>query len=1163
MTATSERMQKYFESIEKEVLYEYDKAKAAKEMGFDADDRVDIKLAKNMAERVEGLISVVAQQLVGSGVTERIIELEKEYEPMDWRVALKIALEVASEKFCKFKDKKEAMEVGIRTGFAYQTAGIVAAPLEGFTGLKIRQTYDGKEYFVPCYAGPIRGAGGTAAAFSLLLTDYIRVQMGYAKYDPSEKEINRYKGEIYDYHERVTNLQYLPSLEELDFLMRHLPVQVDGEPTETKDVSNYKDTPRVETNKIRGGICLVLAEGLSQKAPKLWKRLEEWGKDFGMDWDFLGEFLKLQKDIKAKKKPSGGEQKKEKLSPNYTFIADMVAGRPVLTFPMAKGGFRLRYGRARTSGFSAAAINPATMLVLDKFVAIGTQLKVERPGKAAAITACDMVHGPVVLLEEGSVRIIETIEEAKACKDKVKQIIYIGDILFNYGDFSENGHVLVPCGYNEDWYVQQLRREMKKQQEDLSEEMRNHIRDPKQQKTCKDMIALSKKYNVPLHPRYTYYWTQITQEQFEELVHALPEMKMLEEKVTIKNTPSIKQTIELLGIPHILVNNEFIVIEKDDAAAFLFSLGIEKYEDIEKTQKAYDKAKTVLENINFFAKIEMKDKAGTTIGARMGRPEKAKIRELTGSPHGLFPIGSEGGRLRSFQAALEAKKVTADFPVFVCSSCEKESVHGFCYACNKKAKQFFFCQLCGKIPEPICKVHGKAKQYKKIELPIEPEFSTAVKYMQLESVPSLIKGIKGTSNEDHVVEYIGKAILRAKHDVYVNKDGTIRYDMSELPLTHFKPAEVGTSVEKLLEMGYEKDIDGKLLENPEQVLELYPQDVVLPAATDALNEPADAVLFRTAQFIDDLLVRVYKQKPFYKLSKKSDLVGHLTICLAPHISAGMVGRIVGFSKTQGFFAHPLFHAALRRDCDGDEASVSLLLDGLLNFSRRYLPARIGARTMDAPLVLTSRLIPTEVDDQALGLDVMFEYPIELYEAAEEYQSAKAVKVEQIKNRVNTPLQYEGVGFTHGTTSINIGISCSAYKELPSMEDKVNGQMQLAVKIRAVSERDVARLVIEKHFLKDTKGNLRKFSQQGFRCVKCNESYRRPPLLGKCLKCSGKIIFTISEGSVIKYLALSIKLAETYDVSPYLKQTLDLLQRRVDAEFGKDKETQEALGKWFG
>ncbi len=433
--------------------------------------------------------------------------------------------------------------------------------------------------------------------------------------------------------------------------------------------------------------------------------------------------------------------------------------------------------------------------------------------------------------------------------------------------------------------------------------------------------------------------------------------------------------------------------------------------------------------------------------------------------------------------------------------------------------------------------------------------------MKIKNYPQLIKGIKGTSNEDHVVEYLGKGVLRAKYDLHVNKDGTIRYDMSELPLTHFKPIEIGTSIKQLKELGYEADIYGKELIEQEQILELFPQDIILPAATDALDEPCDSVLYRVAMCIDEMLVRIYSIPAYYKLEKKSDLVGHLTICLAPHISAGMVGRIVGFSKTQGFFAHPLFHAALRRDCDGDESSVTLLMDGFLNFSRRYLPARIGARTMDAPLVLTSKLIPTEVDDQVLGLDVVSEYPIELYELAEEYKNPWDIKIQQIRHRVNTPLQYEQIGYTHESSNINVGVTCSAYKELPSMEEKLNGQMDLAVKIRAVNQEDVARLVIEKHFLKDTKGTLRKFSQQNFRCVKCNESYRRPPLFGKCLKCAGKIIFTVSEGTVTKYLALSIKLAEEYNISHYLKQTLDLLQRRIDAEFGKEKETQEGLGKW--
>ncbi len=1157
--AESERMKIYFDRIEKEVLQSYDIANAARQKGFDPDDKVDIMLAKNMAERVEGLISVVALQLVGSGVTQRIMDLEKEYSPLDWRVALKIALEVAQEKFCTFKDKKEAMEVGIRTGFAYQTAGIVAAPLEGFTHLTIRKTYDNKEYFVPCYAGPIRGAGGTAAAFSLLLTDYIRIHMGYAKYDPSEKEISRYKTEIYDYHERVTNLQYLPSLEEIEFLMRHLPIQVDGDPSETIDVSNYKDTPRVETNKIRGGVCLVLAEGLSQKAPKLWKRLEIWGKEFGLEWEFLGEFLRLQKNIKAKKKTVDAV-KKEKLSPNYTFIADIVAGRPVLTLPMANGGFRLRYGRSRTSGFSAASISPATMVILDKFIAIGTQLKVERPGKAAAITACDTIHGPIVLLEDGSVKIVESPDEAKMCK--VKEILYMGDILFNYGDFSENGHILIPCGYNEDWWVQQLAQEMKKNNESLSKEKKQMLIEPKQHKRFKEIVEISKKYNIPLHPRYTYFWTQITSEQFHELVLSLSKIKIMHEKIILPSK-NIKRIIEILGIPHLFVNNEFIVVEKDDAEAFLFSFGITAYDVVAKIQAKYNPAVSILENLFLFSGVSIKDKAGTTIGARMGRPEKAKMRELTGSPHILFPVGSEGGRLRSFQSAIDAKKVTADFQCFTCSQCGKETVNSVCHHCKCKTVKHFFCKQCGKLPENECKLHGKASAYRRHELAIADEFHDSLQYMEIENSPPLVKGIRGTSNEDHVAEYLGKGILRAKNDVCVNKDGTIRYDMSELPLTHFKPVEIGTSLEKLKALGYEKDIEGNPLEHQEQILEMFPQDIILPAAIDALDEPSDAVLFRTALCIDEMLERIYKLPRFYNLTKKSELVGHLTICLAPHISAGMVGRIIGFSKTQGFFAHPLFHAALRRDCDGDEASVSLLMDGLLNFSRRYLPARIGARTMDAPLVLTYKLIPTEVDDQALGLDVVSEYPLELYEAAAEYKNPWDVKIEQIKNRVNTALQYEGMGFTHNISNINNGITCSAYKELPSMEEKLNGQMALAVKIRAVNEKDVAQMVIEKHFLKDIKGNLRKFSQQNFRCVKCNESYRRPPLAGKCLQCSGRIIFTVSEGSVIKYLAPSIQLAKKYEISSYVRQTLDLLQRRVDAEFGVDKEKQEGLQKWFG
>ena len=86
--------------------------------------------------------------------------------------------------------------------------------------------------------------------------------------------------------------------------------------------------------------------------------------------------------------------------------------------------------------------------------------------------------------------------------------------------------------------------------------------------------------------------------------------------------------------------------------------------------------------------------------------------------------------------------------------------------------------------------------------------------------------------------------------------------------------------------------------------------------------------------------------------------------------------------------------------------------------------------------------------------------------------------------------------------------------------------------------------------------------QGFRCVGCNEIMRRPPLTGVCPACGGKIIFTIHEGGIKKYLDLSLELAEKYNLPLYLKQTINITKENIDSIFGKELEKQESLGKWF-
>lgn len=1151
----SKEMGAYFQTLKKDCFKVYDIAKEARKKGYDPSTEVEITLAETMAERVIGLMTVVASQLKDTGAEKRIVELEKKYGILDIRVALKIAEEVAQEKFCKFEDQREAIEVGIRTGFAYVTLGVVSSPIEGFTKLEFKDRNDGKgKYFCLYYSGPIRNAGGTAAAWSVIIADYLRRKFGFQEYDPTEKEIKRCAAELEDYHEFITNLQYFPSKEESDFLMKHIPVEISGDPSEKYEVSNIncKDLPRVNTNILRSGYCLIHSSCIPLKAPKLWAKMNKWMKEFNLEqWGFLEEFLKLQKQSKSLGKGS----QKEKIAPDYTYIKDLVAGRPVLAHPMRAGGFRLRYGRSRLSGYSGQAVHPATMLILNNYLATGTQLKVERPGKAAAYTVCDTIDGPIVKLKDDSVVFLETELLAKKHVKDIKKILFLGDFLINYGDFFDRAHPLVPPGYCPEFWILELEKaiaclfgtlDFEKVSELVKiskQDLKNLFEKPMTTKISVDSaLELSKTFDIPLHSFYTFYWSVINLEQLDRLLSWFKNFELRDEKIVLRNSEE-KEILELLGVPHSLVNKEFVVLEEDISKAFLVQLGIINSSNIVKIQEEIRKGEITktLSLIKKFSLVKIRDKAGIFIGARMGRPEKAKMRKMVGSPHGLFPIGAEGGKFRSFQAALEAGKVKADFANFFCNSCNKDAI-------------FPRCCECGKVAE-------RREGFETKEIDIRRIFRNSLKKLNTQIFPDLIKGVRGTFNPDHIPEHLTKAILRAKHSIHVNKDGTTRYDASELAITHFKPKEIAVPVEALKRLGYEKDIEGKLLETENQILELKPQDVILPCSPDSPNTSADEVLFNASKFLDDLLVGLYGLKPFYKLKSKKDLVGHYIVGLAPHTSAGILGRIIGFSKTQGFFAHPLFHAAMRRDVDGDESSMFLLMDAFLNFSQKYLPSSRGS-TMDAPLVLTYFLNPTEVDDMVFHLDIPFKYPLKFYMAALQYKMPWEVNIPQVGDFLNTPLQYESYGFTHSTEDLNAGVLCSAYKTLPSMEEKLKGQMDLAEKIRAVDEVDVARLVIEKHFLKDIKGNLRKFSSQKFRCVNCNEKYRRPPLIGKCTECSGKIMFTVSEGSVLKYLEPSISLANKYKVSAYLIQSLELTKRRIEDVFGKDPERQEGLGKWF-
>ncbi|MEX0920896.1 MAG: DNA polymerase II large subunit [Candidatus Pacearchaeota archaeon] len=1152
--------EQYLKEIEKETKKIYEVANKARAKGFDPVSKVEIPLARSLAEKVVGLISAIYPQMEGSGIAKRILDLEKNYGKLDPMVSFVIAEEVAKQKFCKFSNLIEAIEAGIRIGFAYITLGVVSSPIEGFTGLETAKTKEGKDYFIAYFSGPIRSAGTTASCLVLMLIDYLREIFGYAKYDPSEDEIQRYVVENQDYHDRVTNLQYMPTKEEIIFLAKNIPIQIDGDPTEKFEVSNYKNLDRVKTDRIRGGMCLIFSEGLAQKAAKglrLLKSMKEKGlKSNG--FNFLDEYIELHE------KRDMGE-----VDESPTYINDIVAGRPIFGHPSESGAFRFRYGRGRNSGFSAVSVHPATMEITDRFIATGTQLKIEKPTKGCITTTCDVIEGPIVKLFNGSVKKIKSKEEARKLYPDVEEIIYIGDILFPFSDVTNRNATLIKPGYVEEIWKLNLRE-----------------KDPEFEKkincfevSLEDAIKISKDKEIPLHPKYIFYWTQISKDQLKNLIIWLKKGKTTKKiilpftKLEQENYSEGKRALEILGIQH-TVTTEHIVIGAEESRALFINLGLDLNileeegflrESIEKKDLKFD-LDDVLEIINKFSEFEIKDKAGDFIGARMGRPEKAKLRKLVGSPNVLFPVGEEGGRFRSVQDACSVGNVKSNFPVYFCESegCKKETIFPVCESCGKKTKKMFYCWECRETSFDKCEKHERSVSHYTRPIDIKHYLEKAKERLGLSDsdIPPLIKGVRGTNSESHAVEPLEKGILRAIYDLQVNKDGTIRFDATEMPLVSFKPKEISVSVEKLKEIGYQKDIFGKELKTEDQILELKPHDVLLPSSPDFPELRADEIFTRICNFVDDALENFYGEKPLYNIKKREDLVGKLGVFMAPHNCAGVVCRIIGFSNTLGMFASPYMHAAVRRDCDGDEAAVMLLGDVLLNFSREFLPSHRGG-TQDAPLVLNAKISAGEVDDQILDLELVNEYPLELYKLAEKREHSSKVKIYDVRTALKEGKDpFVNVGFTHNTSNINEGVVCSNYKLLPTMQDKVRRQMELVEKIRAANTSETARLVIERHFIKDMKGNLRGFSMQSFRCVKCNEIMRRPPLSGKCVRCSGKIIFTTHEGGIKKYLEPALELAKKYNLSTYMKQSLELVKRHIDSVFGKEPEQQENLGKWF-
>jgi DNA polymerase II large subunit len=194
----SEDYRNYVETIKTQLKQLYAISERARSNGLDPSLNTECVIAEDIADLVEGL---VGPKDVGASIRELGTKMQRE------EIAFKIAEEIVNGRF-GVMEPEAAAEQAIRTALAIFTEGLTAAPIQGVAQVKIKANPDRTRYLAIYFAGPIRSAGGTDQALTLVVGDFVRRLLGLDRYKPTTDEVSRFLEELRLYERNIGRFQY-------------------------------------------------------------------------------------------------------------------------------------------------------------------------------------------------------------------------------------------------------------------------------------------------------------------------------------------------------------------------------------------------------------------------------------------------------------------------------------------------------------------------------------------------------------------------------------------------------------------------------------------------------------------------------------------------------------------------------------------------------------------------------------------------------------------------------------------------------------------------------------------------------------------------------------------------------------------------------------------